>query len=520
MRPPRTGGDAAPAAQDGGERKIPVMFERLTRDPRALLPALGALVVLVTTAVASIGSLLAIPFALWSLVPWAVLFALSRRSQLGPWTLGGAGVAALAAEIGIRASVFVWPRGSTAAIALVFSPAVILVAVMPAGAALGWLAGRAWRRHALGRAAVVVLAPVIAGLTLVGFARPDLFPTTVYQRRALLERIGPPRVVTGAAAFVNTPVSDQPQWVTTAELDGAPGEELALVDHAGARVIDPRTLVPRRTIAFPERRGGFWTSFAALVRLPDDEIAVAETGGGFSRTLVRRLDGSTLWEYRPDADSSPTSLDPADLDGDGRVEFYAASLHRIARLDEGGREVWQQPARLPDLGALLPPTARHPAWVVAVEYAVRTLVFDAAGNTLGTVPAEQDVMTTAADLGDERLVFLGDARVRGFALDGQLRVEIPLGDFRASQVLGARLSDDAPASLVVVGAAPELTSGPTSREGRYRLLIVDAARRTIYDEITDVFPRVVVSRGTAGDVVFVSEGPRLRRLAPAEPPGR
>lgn len=459
------------------------MFQRLTRDPRVLFPTLGALAVLATTAVASMGSLLAIPFALWSLVPWAVLFALGR-------TLGGAGVAALSAELGLRAAVFVWPQGSTAAIALVFSPAVILLVVMPAGAALGWLAGRAWRQHPLGRVAVIVLAPAIAGLTLLGFARPDLFPTTVLRRRALLERIGPPRVVTGATAFASTPVADRSQWVMTAELDGVPGDELALVDHASARVIDPRTLETRRTIAFPERRGGFWTSFAALVRLPDDEIAVAETGGGFSRTLVRRLDGSTLWEHRPDGDSSPTSLDPADLDGDGRVEFYASSLHVVARLDAGGSVVWRRPARLPDLAALLPPTARNPAWVVAVEYAVRALAFDAAGIPLGTVPTEQDVTTTAADLGDERLVFLGDAR----------------------------LSDDAPTSLVVVAAAdgvPELKFGPTYREGRYRLLIVDAARRTVYDEITAAFPRVVVARGTASDVVFVSEGTGLRRLAPA-----
>lgn len=82
------------------------MFERLTRDPRALLPALGALVVLATTAIASVGSLLAIPFALWSLVPWAVLFALGR-TPLGTWPLGGAGVAALSAELGLRAAVFV-----------------------------------------------------------------------------------------------------------------------------------------------------------------------------------------------------------------------------------------------------------------------------------------------------------------------------------------------------------------------------------------------------------------------------
>ena len=47
---------------------------------------------------------------------------------------------------------------------------------------------------------------------------------------------------------------------------------------------------------------------------------------------------------------------------------------------------------------------------------------------------------------------------------------------------------------------------------RYRLLIVDAARRILYDEITAAYPRVVVARGAASDAVFVAEGTRLRRL--------
>lgn len=164
---------------------------------------------------------------------------------------------------------------------------------MPAGAALGWLAGRAWRQHALGRAAVIVLAPVIAGLTLLGFARPDLFPTTVLRRRALLERIGPPRVVTGAAAFASTPVADRSQWVMAAELDGLPGEELALVDHAGARVIDPRTLETRRTIAFP----GTPRRLLDQLRGASPAAGRRDRGGGNGRRLLahagpahRRLD--------------------------------------------------------------------------------------------------------------------------------------------------------------------------------------------------------------------------------------
>jgi hypothetical protein len=96
--------------------------------------------------------------------------------------------------------------------------------------------------------------------------------------------------------------------------------------------------------------------------------------------------------------------------------------------------------------------------------------------------------------------------VRGFALSGTLRVEIPLGDFTAAQVLGIRLAPGAPSSLVIVGATDRDAS-------RWRLLIVDGDRRVVYDEITDAYPRVFVARGASGrDALFVSTGGVLRRL--------
>ena len=466
---------------------------------------MGALVVAVTTLIASAGSPLAIPFALWSLAPYAVLLGVGRAAA-NPWPVSGAGLAALAVDVGVRASVFVWPRASTAAVALVFSPAYIL-AIMPAGAALGWLSGILWRWHALGRVLVIVIVPVIAGLMTLGFARPDLFPTTVARRRALLARVGPPRIVVGAGAFTSTLVSDQPQWAFASELDGAPGDELALVDHRGARILDPDTLQARRTLTFADRRFGFWDSFATLVRLPSGEVAVAQTGGGYSRTLLRRLDDSTLWEYHPQPELPPSSLDPADLDGDGVIEFYAASANALARLDPDGRTIWEQPTKLADIAALLPRAQGLPGWVVGAEYGVRALICSDSGELLGTLPLPPGVITAAADFANQRLLFVGSTAVRGYALDGTLRAEISLGDFAATQIAGVRIASGAPGALVVVGAADHDAH-------RWRLLIVDGSQRVVYDEITDTYPRVFVARGATGrDAVFIATEGRLRRLS-------
>ena len=163
---------------------------------------------------------------------------------------------------------------------------------------------------------------------------------------------------------------------------------------------------------------------------------------------------------------------------------------------------------LADLAALLPRAQGQPGWVVGVEYGVRAIVCDDAGALLGTLPLPSGVMATAADYAGERLLIVGDRTVRGLALNGALRVEIPLDDFTATQVLGIRLAPGASSSLVIVGA--------TDRDARrWRVLIVDAGRRVVYDEIADAYPRVFVARGADGrDVLFVATASILRKLSP------
>ena len=77
----------------------------------------------------------------------------------------------------------------------------IVAAQSAAFALLCWIAGALWRRHVIGRALVAVVTPILVALVFIAFARPDLFPTNVVRRRALLARVGPPRVVVGAEVF-------------------------------------------------------------------------------------------------------------------------------------------------------------------------------------------------------------------------------------------------------------------------------------------------------------------------------
>jgi hypothetical protein len=487
-------------------RPIAPFFER----PHRPLAVLGAAIVSLTSIVGSGFSPLAIPFALWSLLPYGVLWLVGRMLR-NPWPALGAGTAALAADLGIRSAVFLWPRGSTAAIALVFSPAYIAAIIMPIGAGTGWLLGRMWEWHLAGRIVAAIIWPTALGLLMLGLARPELFPTTVLQRRALLERIGPPRIVTGADDFTSVPVSAKSGWYVARDLDGQPGEELAIVDHTGADLLDSDTLNVQRHIPFGGQPGRLWGSFSTLVRLPDERLVVAQTGGGFSRTLVQDLNGAELWEYRPNPTLAPDALRPADLDGDGTIEFYASSTDFIVRLDANGREIWRRPTKLAALLATLPRDGESPPWIVAVEYGRKLMVWDDSGQVLvdRAVTADNSPLSVV-DTFAGRVLIHGSTVARGYGLTGTPLFEVPLGDFTLSQAAGVRLSSDR-SYLALVGSTDRDSS-------RYRLAIIDANRRIVYDEIFDRYPRMITARRADGsDALFIHDSQGLRWLRPRLP---
>ena len=83
---------------------------------------------------------------LWSCLPYGIAAVLGRRGNRPALALGAA-LGALAGDLFMHYSVFVAPKGSTAALGLLFMPLWNLLLLAPAGAVVAWALAR-WRRRA------------------------------------------------------------------------------------------------------------------------------------------------------------------------------------------------------------------------------------------------------------------------------------------------------------------------------------------------------------------------------------
>ena len=421
-------------------------------------------------------------FTAWGLVPYGII-CLGHKLTSNPWVLGGAGASALAAEIGYRASVFLWPQSSTQAIALAFSPILMVFIFIPAGAALGWLMGWLWRFESRAvRATVVAVSAAICGLTVLGLARPELFPTSVYSREQAQTQLGEPRVVVGDGSFEKTLVSTSAwaPWYVAAELDGSPGEEVAVFRSNVVEVLDPtdfRIKSRLRIVRFVRgQRVSFLSWFSTLARI-NGRLLIVQQGGGYQPTEVRSLEGELVWAYRPDQSPPPAALLPADLDGDGAIEFYAAAS-TLERLDGAGKPVWSRDARPYEL-VLAPRTSTEPAWVVSYENHRPTKVWDENGSLLGELPQiGEDEPVAVVDWPDGRGLLLKGNVVRVVSIDGHDLFRFPLEGLTVRFGLSVRFHADEDPHLVVVAGAPRDVE-------RWRLLIWGADQDPVYDEVFD-----------------------------------
>lgn len=459
----------------------------------------GALVIASSLRFGALGPGLA-GFIAWALVPYAILAAASRAVR-DPWPIAGAGAAALVIETGIRLSVFVFPRGSTAAIALVFSPAFIAAIGLPVGAAGGWIVGRAVRSgHP--SLAIAAGAAAAAALALVGvqLARPDLTPAAAFRRRQALERIGPPRVTAGATAFERRVLASTPSWRDAGRFGEEDADEVALIGSGAIDLLDAE-FTPRARL---QLTGGAerWTGFGRLARV-HGELVVAETGGGFSDTRVHRLDGTELWRYHPDRDLPPTSMLPADLDADGETEFYAATMSAIVRLDGDGRQVWRYDARMPGLAGLSPRDGSKPGRIVAIE-GQDALFLDGAGSLQGRHRLD-GIIVGVVDWPDVRAIVSRGSGVRAMSPDGTVTFDWPLEDLAAAQAVTVRFAAGAQPRLAIVGAASRETH-------RWRLDVVTPDRVLEYQEVFDTPVRVLTVHRADGSGALLIDGPQLVAL--------
>jgi hypothetical protein len=420
----------------------------------------------------------ALGFALWAAVPYVLLIVLTRAVTNGCALVWGAASVVLA-EAYIRAQVFLSPRSSTAALALIFSPLYLSFGALPAGLGAGWLGGRLWRRSGPGRRASMLAVGGIAVLVIaVATIRPGVLPGPVARLVSARERLGPPRVVIGDGVLSKTRLAERPAWYQVMERDGgAIGEVIVAVEGGTMTVLDPRTGAPRRQVPLTDEARRKWNWFSRLV--PDgSDLLIAQTGGGYSEVGVLDLAGQLRWAFRPDPTLPPIALLPADLDGDGEPEFYSASLRSVYRLDKTGRVVWQRTVEGLVNSLDVAPGGGQPGLIAAVTSTRRIHVWSAAGDPLATLSLveKEAYRFTLVDWPRSRSLVGGSERVTVLDLEGRPRLQYPLGDFRFQEARAVRFGEAAGAHLAVLAAGP--------RElGRWRLLVFAPDGAPVYDEI-------------------------------------
>lgn len=479
--------------------------------------AIGAAVVTLTTVpfglTQGLTALLAsAAFAAWALVPYLILLAVGPRTRRH-WAVLGAGAAALAVEVGIRLSVMVFPRGSTAAIALVFSPAFILLVAMPLGAVAGWLVGRAVASRWLWlRLTAVATSLALLALTVLGLARPELFPTTVYTRQQTLDRIGAPGVRVGADRFETVAIGGPAHgWYLAGEFDGRAGDEVAIVAGEQLQLFDVPSLQPRDPLRLAGETAR-WSWFSQPV-WSGGALRRVDGGGGFQETQVFALDGTQIFRYHPDPRLPPNALRAADLDEDGDADFYASGQRYLARLTADGRELWQRPMNAAQIISLHAATAVAPAWVVAQAYGQPLTIWTPRGDPIATVPAAEPLDRPVIGVFDwhgQRVIAYGGERLALHALDGATVFTAAVADMRVAAAWTVRFTAAGPSYLVVQSTADRDTH-------RARLQLLDDTGTLAYDEVSEQMPRIVIARaadGTSLLLVARGDGSGLQRLAP------
>src|SRR5512138_300996 len=129
------------------------------------------------------------------------------------------------------------------------------------------------------RALVVVAVVAAAALTLwlTGGASSVTERIDAWRQR--------PRVLLGADTFETVTVTEGAMAPQTGPFDNEPGEDLALVDFNGIRILLPTTLGERQRLEFTGDVRSRWSDSSRLARI-GGALVVVETGNGLDTPRV------------------------------------------------------------------------------------------------------------------------------------------------------------------------------------------------------------------------------------------
>lgn len=310
-----------------------------------------------------------------------------------------------------------------------------------------------------------------------------------------------PRVLTGADTFETVTVTDGRTVRQTGEFDGAPGDDVALIDFAGVQLLNSATLIAEQRLELDGQLRSRWTPASRLARL-GGALVIVDTGGGLDDTRVRELDGTERWRYRPHTDIPASSLVPADLDGDGDTEFYATITSNAVRLDATGDEVWRAPFSVGRIAATAPRTRRDAGWIVA-EGQGEMVVWDEAGSRLAGVTMKDARPVGVIDWADGRYVLAGGSALRAIGLDGTVVFDWAVPNMTVIAALPVLLEPGTPPAVALIAASPRETN-------RWRLQIVSREKTLLYDELLDTPTGLLKARGADGtDRLFLDRASLL-----------
>jgi hypothetical protein len=310
-----------------------------------------------------------------------------------------------------------------------------------------------------------------------------------------------PRVVTGADAFETVTVTEDRTERQTGEFDGAPGEDVAIIDFGSVQLLNSATLTVEQRLELDGQLRSRWTPASRLARM-GGTLVIVDTGGGLDDTRVRDLDGTERWRYRPHNDIPATSLVPADLDGDGSTEFYATITSYAVRLDETGDQVWRAPFSVGRVAATAPRTRRDAGWVVA-EGQGETVVWDEVGTRLAGMTMKDARPVGVIDWPDGRYVLAGGSALRAIRLDGTVVFDWAVPDMTVTAALPVLLEPGTPPAVALIAASPREIN-------RWRLQIVSRDKTLLYDELLDTPTALLKARGADGaDRLFLDRASLL-----------